>query len=242
MLFLHWNVGDKNISSMKYLRDYALKRDVRVVVFIQNTKAKGLNKKAYQNEAGRQFLEIEHPDLTQTAIREVLEQEMKAVVTEFLFKDGGLHIEEEAFKARDSEVARLYGDSFINLCNLFENDTSDLEQANLAVNGLFKEVIEFQGKFRSEKLFPLQLEHDRLIGMENEIDHCENPAERSKLLENCEKSKRKMKSVELAIFLKKIVDASTVSNFGSIVRLFVMQLKQFITPIVGSIRNKILEV
>lgn len=52
-------------------------------------------------------------------------------------------MEEDVFKARDSDVARLYGSSFINLCNLFELDTSDLEQANMAVNGLFKEVIAF---------------------------------------------------------------------------------------------------
>lgn len=78
--------------------------------------------------------------------------------------------------------------------------------------------------------------------MENEIDHCDNPKQRSKLLKKCAHSKEKMQKAELALFLRKIIDASSVNNFGSIVRLFVMQLKQFITPIVASIRNKILEV
>lgn len=83
-------------------------------------------------------------------------------------------------------------------------------------------MVEFQGKFRSENLFPLQIEHERLIEMENEIDHCDNPAKRSSLLKNCDNSKEKMRKAELAIFLKKIIDASAVSNFGSVMRLFVM--------------------
>lgn len=89
-----------------------------------------------------------------------------------------MHIEENAFRARDSEVARLYGNSFINLCKLFELDSSGLECAYQAINELFKEILEFQGNFRSDKLFPLQVEFERLTDLENEIDKCDNAQNR----------------------------------------------------------------
>ena len=81
VLFLHWDRKDTNISSLQYLRDEGLKRQMKVVVFIQNQHIKGLRWKEEQNEAGKGYLEIEHPDFTQTPIREVLEQEMHRAVT-----------------------------------------------------------------------------------------------------------------------------------------------------------------
>ena len=144
-------------------------------------------------------------------------------------------MEEDVFKARDSQIARLYGNSFINLCNLFELDTTDLESANEAVCALFEEVIAFKGKFKSEKLFPLQREYEKLVEFENEIDQCDNATKRESMITKCTLSKGKMRCAKLAIFLKKIIKASSAPNFGSITRLFAMQLKEFTSPAVAQI-------
>lgn len=65
VLFLHWNSTDTSTRSMTYLRDFALKIGLRVVVFIQNHKMrKELSSLEKQNDGHKTYLEIEHPDLT----------------------------------------------------------------------------------------------------------------------------------------------------------------------------------
>lgn len=54
---------------MQYLRDEALKRQLKVVVFIQNPKARKVTKKEEINKEGHKYLEIEHPDFAVVANR-----------------------------------------------------------------------------------------------------------------------------------------------------------------------------
>ena len=107
---------------------------------------------------------------------------------------------------------------------------------------MFREVLNFQGNFRSEKFFPLQLEYERQVEVENEINECINTKERQTLITKLTDSQTRIREADLAIILKKILEASSAPNFGCIVRLFVQQLKHFIYPIVSKIEKQILDV
>ncbi len=130
----------------------------------------------------------------------------------------------------------------MNLCRVLGLEATELEQADAVLEGLFQEVAAFQGRFRSKELLPLQLDHDALIALENDIDNCDNTSRRAQLLHECNQLKSRMRGHKLSLVFQKILEASSMPNFVSVVRLFVMQLKQFISPSVNRIRNKILEV